>query len=177
MMVWFCTELRRTVSIVSHLAMEDWGDVAGETGNEAAANNSLHKETHKHRQSLKQHTLDLPHPILMHTLTTALPLPCFVLSHTRHLHILAPLPTAANLYHATLLKSDNESPLLASYLDEFFSCVEFANNPVLHGRHLEVEPPPGTSVTINLQSDMRLREGGDGRGRGEEEQKVVTHYF
>ena len=41
----------RTVSIVSHLATEDWGDVAGETGNEAAANNSLHKEAHTHTDS------------------------------------------------------------------------------------------------------------------------------
>ena len=131
----------RAVSIVSHLAMEDWGDIAGETGNEAAANDSLHKETHKHRQSLKQHALDLAHPILMHTLTTALPLPCFVLSHTSHLHILAPLPTAANLYQATLLKSDNKSPFLASYLDEFFSCVEFANNLVLHGGQLRYRDP------------------------------------
>ena len=41
----------RTVFIVSHLATEDWGDVAGETGNETAANNSLHKEAHTHTDS------------------------------------------------------------------------------------------------------------------------------
>ena len=106
----------RTVSIVSHLAAEDWGDIAGETGNEAAANDSLHKETQTHRQLLNHNAPDLPHPILMHTLTTVLTLPCFVLLHTRHLHILAPLPTAANLYQATLLKSDNKSPSLPCVL-------------------------------------------------------------
>ena len=87
------------------------------------------------------HALDFPHLILMNTLTTALPLPCFVLLHTRHLHLLAPLPTAANHYQATLLKSGNKSPFLASYLDEFFSCVEFANNIVLHGRQLRYRDP------------------------------------
>ena len=114
MIVWFLYR-NRTASIASHLATEDWGDIAGETGNEAAANNSLHRETHTQRQSLSI-SLDLPHPILMHMLTTALPFPCFVSLHTRRLHILTALPTTANLYQATLLNRDNNSPFLPCVL-------------------------------------------------------------
>ena len=54
------------------------------------------------------------------------------------------------------------------------SVTQILTFPLTSQGHLEVEPPLGTSVTINLQSDMRLRERGDGRGRrGGEERRGI----